>query len=97
MNPCFNVTNLGLLHYYLGIQFDSVEGGIVMHQAMYIEKLFRRFGFEDCKPISTLVETSFRFSSEDVVHLILLCINKLWDVLFMYATLDHMFNMQCPS
>lgn len=39
LNQCFDVIDLGLLHYYLGIQFDSVEGDIVMHQAMYIEML----------------------------------------------------------
>ena len=61
----FDVTYLGLLSYYLGIQFVSVEGGIMMHQAKYVEKLLQRFGFEDCKPVATPVETGFRFSVED--------------------------------
>ena len=61
----FDVTHLGLLNYYLGIQFVSVVGGTIMHQAKYIEKLLQRFGFEDCKPISTPVDVGFRFSIED--------------------------------
>ena len=61
----FDVTHLGLLNYYLGIQFVSVEGETIMHQAKYIEKLLQRFGFEDCKPISTPVDVGFRFSIED--------------------------------
>lgn len=36
-----------------------------MHQTKYIEKLLQCFNFEDCKPISTLVETSFKFSVKD--------------------------------
>jgi hypothetical protein len=31
----------------------------------YIEKLLQRFGFEDCKPISTPVESGFQFSIEE--------------------------------
>ena len=65
LQQAFEIKNLGHLSYYLGIQFVSVEGGIIMHQEKYIEKLLHRFGFEDCKPISTPVETGFRFSIED--------------------------------
>ena len=61
----FEVTYLGLLSYYLGIQFVSVEGGMFMHQGKYVEKLLQRFDFEDCKPVYTPVETGFRFSVED--------------------------------
>ena len=38
---------------------------MVMHQGKYVEKLLQRFDFEDCKPVSTPVETGFRFSVED--------------------------------
>ena len=61
----FEVTYLGLLSYYLGIQFVSVEGGMVMHQGKYVEKLLQRFDFEDCKLVSTPMEIGFRFSVED--------------------------------
>ena len=53
------------MSYYLGIPFVSVKVGIVMHQAKYVEKLLQHFDFEDCKTVSTPVETGFRFSVED--------------------------------
>ena len=61
----FDVTYLGLLTYYLGIQVVSIEGGMIMHQGKYVEKLLQCFYFEYCKPVSTPVETGFRFSVED--------------------------------
>ena len=57
LQHAFDVTDLGLLHYYLGIQFLHVEGGIWLSQQRYIEKLLMRFGMADCKPISTPMET----------------------------------------
>ena len=83
----FDTTYFGLLNYYLGIQFVSVEGGTIMHQAKYIEKLLQRFGFEDCKPISTPVESGFRFSIEDAnVAFDTSHYHKLWYVGYMHVT-----------
>ena len=39
LQHAFDVTDLGLLHYYLGIQFLHVECGIWLSQQRYIEKL----------------------------------------------------------
>ena len=35
------LTDLGHLHYYLSIQFITVEGGIFLSQRKYIEKLLQ--------------------------------------------------------
>ena len=65
LSKTFELTDLGHLHYYLSIQFITVEGGIFLNQRKYIEKLLQRFRFEDCKPISTPVEAGFKFSYQD--------------------------------
>ena len=38
---------------------------MVMHQGKYVEILLQHFDFEDCKPISTPVETGFKFFVKD--------------------------------
>ena len=53
LNSAFEMSDLGLLHHYLGIQFKQCDGGIALCQTKYIETLLCRFSLEDCKPIAT--------------------------------------------
>ena len=64
-NSVFEMSDLGLLHHYLGIQFKHCDGGIALCQTKYIETLLRRFGLEDCKPIATPMETGLHLSIHD--------------------------------
>ena len=57
LNLAFKMSDLGLLHHYLGIQFMQIDGGIALFQTKYIETLLQRFGLEDYKPIATPMET----------------------------------------
>ena len=52
LNASFEMSDLGHLHHYLGIQFKQCDGGIALCQTKYIETLLRRFSLEDCKPIA---------------------------------------------
>ena len=65
LNASFEMSNLGLLHHYLGIQFKQCDGGIALCQMQYVETLLRRFSLEDCKPIATAMETGLKLSAHD--------------------------------
>ena len=39
LNSAFEMSDLGLLHHYLGIQFMQIDGGIALCQTKYIETL----------------------------------------------------------
>ena len=65
LNSVFEISDLGLLHHYLGIQFKQCDGGIALCQTKYIETLLRRFGLEDCKPIANPMDTGLKLSSHD--------------------------------
>eukprot|EP01018_Ginkgo_biloba_P011003 Gb_34728 [translate_table: standard] len=54
----FEMTDLGLLHYVLGIEVWQTPGRVFISQAKYIWEVLRRFRMEDCKPVCTLMETS---------------------------------------
>ena len=56
LNASFEMSDLGLLHHYLGISFKQCDGGIALCQTQYVETLLRRFGLEDNKPIATPME-----------------------------------------
>jgi hypothetical protein len=49
----FEMTDLGLLHYYLGVEVIQKERSIFISQTKYVSELLKKFGMEDCKPSST--------------------------------------------
>ncbi|MCO5566892.1 hypothetical protein L7F22_020575 [Adiantum nelumboides] len=65
LRKTFEMSDLGLLHYYLGIQFVQSEDGIYMSQAKYLHKILDKFGMQNCKPISTPVDTGSKLSMHD--------------------------------
>eukprot|EP01018_Ginkgo_biloba_P026019 Gb_31534 [translate_table: standard] len=61
----FEMTNLGLLHYFLGIEVSQTPGRVFISQAKYIWEVLRRFRMEDCKPTCTPMETGTKLSVQD--------------------------------
>ena len=51
--------DLGLIKYFLGIEFTQEEGEVKMSQKRYLNKILERFGMADCKPRSTPCEAMF--------------------------------------
>ena len=107
LHASFEMSDLGHLHHYLGIQFMQVDGGIALCQSKYIDTLLQRFNLEDCKPIATPMETGLRLSLHDagdafdavlyqqaVGCLIYLCITQL-DIQFVVSQMSRF--MHCPG
>jgi hypothetical protein len=46
----FEMTDLGFLHYFLGLQVLQTNEGIFLSQSKYSCDLLRRFHMDDCKP-----------------------------------------------
>jgi hypothetical protein len=45
--------DLGLLHYYLGVEVFQQPNNIFISQCKYASELLKKFGMEDCKSILT--------------------------------------------
>jgi len=54
----FEMSNMGNLTYFLGIEFEMNSQGVVIHQRKYAQDILKRFDMLNCKPISTPVDTS---------------------------------------
>lgn len=61
----FEMTDLGLLHYFLGIEVKQDENGIFISQEKYARDLMKKFRMEDAKPSSTPVEVGLKLSEDD--------------------------------
>nr|ABA98333.1 retrotransposon protein, putative, Ty1-copia subclass [Oryza sativa Japonica Group] len=48
----FEMSMMGELSYFLGLQIKQTPQGTFVHQTKYTEDLLRRFKMENCKPIS---------------------------------------------
>ena len=49
----FDLKDLGLLHYFLGLQIDYTSTGFFVHQTKYTSDLLKKFGMTDNKPCKT--------------------------------------------
>jgi transposase InsO family protein len=60
------VTDLGELHWMLGLEIKRDREGRTIHisQRAYLDSILRRFHFDDLKPLSTPMDTSFRLTKE---------------------------------
>ncbi|XP_049360646.1 secreted RxLR effector protein 161-like [Solanum verrucosum] len=54
----FETSNMGLLHYFLGLQFHQTEEGIFLSQRKYARDLLNKFGMLNCKPVATPMNIS---------------------------------------
>jgi hypothetical protein len=58
------MTDMGLLHYFLGLEINQNDSGIKMSQSKYARDLLDRFQMTYCKPSPTPFQSGVRL--EDV-------------------------------
>ncbi|KAG6414490.1 hypothetical protein SASPL_127292 [Salvia splendens] len=56
MTDEFEMTDIGLMAYYLGVEVKQLEDGAFITQEHYANEILKKFKMEDCKPINTPVE-----------------------------------------
>jgi hypothetical protein len=56
----FEMTDLGYLTNFLGMEFTEVTEGLVMHQMKYASDILKRFNMMSCNPSSSPVETNIK-------------------------------------
>jgi len=61
----FEMSDLGLLSYFLGIEFAETKDGIVMHQKKYIKEVLKRFSMDQCHKVDTPVEGNLKLDTDD--------------------------------
>jgi hypothetical protein len=65
MQSEFEMSLLGELSFFLGLQIRQNNKGIFISQTKYIREMLKRFGMEDCKPVITPMQTSCKLSKDD--------------------------------
>lgn len=65
MTRDFEMTDIGLMAYYLGIEVKQNEEGIFISQRNYALEILKKFKTENCKPISTPSELGVMLSKNE--------------------------------
>ncbi|KAM1350470.1 hypothetical protein ACFX2F_004419 [Malus domestica] len=68
MTKELEMTDIGLMAYYLGIEVKQNEEGIFISQESYTKEILKKFKMDDCKPISTPVECGVKLTKQDKVE-----------------------------
>ncbi|KAK2365584.1 putative mitochondrial protein [Trifolium repens] len=58
----FEMTDLGELSYFLGMEFVKTSRGCFLHQKKYVADILKRFHMSNCNPAITPMETGVKLS-----------------------------------
>jgi hypothetical protein len=61
----FEMSDLGLLSYYLGIEVHQLQGEITLTQAAYARKILERAGLGNCNPCSMPMDQCLQLKKVD--------------------------------
>jgi hypothetical protein len=61
----FEMSLLGELSFFMGLQIRQSNQEIFISQTKYIREMLKRFGMEDCKLVITPMQTSCKLSKDD--------------------------------
>jgi hypothetical protein len=64
MKEEFEMSMLGELSFFLGLQVNQTENGIFVSQTKYIKKMLKKFQMEDSKPMGTPMVIGCKLSLE---------------------------------
>jgi hypothetical protein len=65
MHNEFEMSLLGELSFFLGLQIRQSNQGIFISQTKYIREMLKRFGMEDCKSVITPMQTGCKLRKDD--------------------------------
>eukprot|EP00253_Pinus_taeda_P027321 PITA_27321 len=65
MQKEFEMSLLGELTYFLGLQIQQKEGGMFLSQTKYLKQFLKKYGLEDAKPVCTPMVTGCSLSAND--------------------------------
>ncbi|GKB15038.1 retrovirus-related pol polyprotein from transposon TNT 1-94 [Tanacetum coccineum] len=65
MHDKFEMSMMGELNFFLGLQTKQMKGGIFFNKSKYIKEMLKKFGLEDSKPTKTPMSTEIKLTKDD--------------------------------
>ncbi|KAI3774102.1 hypothetical protein L1987_48645 [Smallanthus sonchifolius] len=64
MKSKFEMSAMGELSFFLGLQVNQKEDGFFIHQSKYVKDILSRFKMEDCTPYDTPIPVNHKLNSD---------------------------------
>ncbi|GJU58252.1 retrovirus-related pol polyprotein from transposon TNT 1-94 [Tanacetum coccineum] len=64
-NQTFEMSMMGELNFFLGLQIKQLDDDIFFNQSKYIKEMLKKFGLEDSKPIKTLMSSETKITLDE--------------------------------
>nr|GEZ65818.1 retrovirus-related Pol polyprotein from transposon TNT 1-94 [Tanacetum cinerariifolium] len=65
MHDEFEMSMMGELNFFLGLQIKQMEDGIFFNQSKYIKEMLKKFGLEDSKPMKTSMSSVTELTKDE--------------------------------
>uniref|UniRef100_A0A251T6N3 Putative zinc finger, CCHC-type n=1 Tax=Helianthus annuus TaxID=4232 RepID=A0A251T6N3_HELAN len=65
MKKEFEMTDMGKLHYFLGMEVSYEDGNIILSQKKYMRNLLEKYRMNQCNTVSTPMEYGIKLSKDD--------------------------------
>ncbi|GJR55347.1 retrovirus-related pol polyprotein from transposon TNT 1-94 [Tanacetum coccineum] len=65
MHDEFEMSMMGELNFFLGLQIKQMEDGIFFNQSKYIKEMLKKFGLEDSKPMKTPMSSVTKLTKDE--------------------------------
>ncbi|KAL6203687.1 hypothetical protein ACLB2K_027387 [Fragaria x ananassa] len=66
----FDMTDLGMMHYFLGIEVVQSDAGIFIKQKKYAQEVLEKFEMKGCNSVATPAEPGLKLASDPKVSVI---------------------------
>ena len=78
MTKEFEMTDIGEMSYFLGVEVKQNQEGIFMSQKKYAEQILSKFRMKDCKTISTPTEAGMKLRIDSNRESVIQHCSKVW-------------------
>ncbi|GJX73199.1 retrovirus-related pol polyprotein from transposon TNT 1-94 [Tanacetum coccineum] len=65
MHDEFEMSMMGELNFFLGLQIKQFDDGIFFNQSKYVKEMLKKFGLEDSKPIKTPMSFEIKLTRDE--------------------------------
>ncbi|GJW38577.1 retrovirus-related pol polyprotein from transposon TNT 1-94 [Tanacetum coccineum] len=65
MHDEFEMSMMGELNFFLGLQIKQMDDGIFFNQSKYIKEMLKKFGLEDSKPMKTPMSSDTKLTKDE--------------------------------
>ncbi|GKB53032.1 retrovirus-related pol polyprotein from transposon TNT 1-94 [Tanacetum coccineum] len=65
MHDEYEMSMMGELNFFLGLQIKQMEDGIFFNQSKYINEMLKKYGLEDSKPMKTAMSSNTKLTKDE--------------------------------